>query len=94
MTYGVHEIVQVLGDAFLITSTWRMCQYATRDKQPLKPGFYFVLWPTCTHSPSYDKDARYVGPLPTKLFAEKLKTSAVSLGLLTDHSITSKDVSG
>src|SRR5687768_12736878 len=86
MVYGTYEIVQVLGDMSLITSTWRTCQYAVGDKQPLRPGFYLVLWPAQIASPDFDKHAQYVGPLPSKKFAEKLKTSALSLGLIVPHS--------
>ena len=79
---GTCEVVRVLSDAFLISSTWHRCDYSTRDRQPLRPGFYFVLWPARVSSPGYDRHARYFGPLPTQLLAEQLETSAVSLGLI------------
>ena len=86
MIYGAHEIVQVLGDAFLLTSTWRMCGYVTRDRQPLRPGFYFVLWPAPTDAPGYDRDARYVGPLPSRKAAEALTASAIAFGMIRSDS--------
>ena len=79
MRYGMDEIVQVLGDAFLMmSSTWHTHRYASCDGQRLKPGFYLVLWPARVSSPGYDGHARYFGPLTTKPLAEQLKTNAAS----------------
>jgi hypothetical protein len=49
--YGINEIVQVLSGGVLISSTWRKCHYAIRDRQLLEPGYYFVLWPAPISSP-------------------------------------------
>lgn len=76
-----HEVVQIIGDAFLISSNWRMCRYVTRDKQPLRPGFYYVLWPSPKAS-GRDQYARCFGPFPTKILADKLKVSAIGLGVI------------
>lgn len=51
MKYGINEIVQVLSGGVLISSTWRKCHYAIRDRQLLEPGYYFVLWPAPISSP-------------------------------------------
>jgi|GEM_PF-2601682 len=83
-----HEVIQVIGDAFLISSNWRMCRYVTRDKQPLRPGFYYVLWPSKSKVTSYDQYARCFGPFPRKILADKLKTSAIGLGVINLDSRT------
>ncbi|HVK54914.1 MAG TPA: hypothetical protein VM532_07780 [Burkholderiales bacterium] len=85
MAYRVCEIVQILDDAWLINSTRRTKHYATHDSQPLKPGFYFVLWPATAKPPGYDGRARYLGPLSNKMHAEKLRTSAFALGLIASY---------
>src|SRR5688500_8307421 len=81
-----HEVIQVIGDAFLILSNWRMCRYLTRDKQPLRPGFYYVLWSSRLKTASCEQYARCFGPFPRKILADKLKTSAIGLGVITSDS--------
>jgi hypothetical protein len=84
--YGIDEIVQVLSVGVLINPTWRKCQYTTRDGQRLEPGYYLVLWPAPIIFPVYDQNARFFGPFPTRILAEKLRTSALSLGIITPDS--------
>jgi hypothetical protein len=84
--YGIDEIVQVLSVGVLIDPTWRKCQYTTRDRQRLEPGYYLVLWPAPIIFPVYDQNARFFGPFPTRILAEKLRTSALSLGIITPGS--------
>ena len=94
MRYGACEILQVLSETFLISSTWHMHRYAARDRSPLEPGFYLVLWPAPVSSPRYDGNGRYFGPFPTKLLAEQLQTSAVSLGIIDADSCVSAPAAG
>ena len=94
MRYGACEIIQVLSETFLISSTWHLHRYAARDRQPLKPGFYFVLWPAPVSSCKYDRNGSYFGPFPTKLLAEQLQASAVLLGFVEPDSSVSAQAAG
>jgi len=79
---GTFEIIHVLSDTTLVNSNWRLSSYATPDQQPLRPGFYFVLWPEKTASHNYDANAHYFGPFQTKLLAHHLKNSGISRGII------------
>jgi hypothetical protein len=67
-----HQIVRVVSGHTLITSDLATNRYETRNRQPLTPGIYTVLWPAYVRMPRYDEEARYVGPFRTVEHAKLL----------------------
>jgi|GEM_PF-3122929 len=67
-----HQIVRVVSGQMLITSDLATNRYETRNRQPLTPGIYTVLWPTYVAMPRYNGEARYVGPFKTVEHAKLL----------------------
>ncbi|MES2355877.1 MAG: PilZ domain-containing protein [Pseudomonadota bacterium] len=76
------EIIHVISDTALVNSSWRLSSYATSNKQPLRPGFYFVLWPEKAVTRNYDANAHYFGPFQTKSLANQLKNRGISRGII------------
>lgn len=80
MNSTISEIVQVDGKG------------AVRHSQPvaaavqgrsLAPGFYLVLWSVAKSCREVTRRARCFGPFSERFVAERLKTSAAYLGIIT-----------
>jgi len=69
---AVYEIVRVLDQRSLIDAEACERTYATRAGEGLTPGYYVVIWPAGTRTPTFDASAEYLGPFPAALHA-KLK---------------------
>ncbi|MGE5466006.1 MAG: hypothetical protein ACM3Y9_01150 [Ignavibacteria bacterium] len=78
----MHEIIHVVDVASPSGAARHGLEIEAVDHQPLRAGYYFVLWPLRKGAKKRGK--RYFGPLRTAAEARLLATSAVMLGLAED----------
>ena len=80
MNSTISEIVQVDGKGAARRS---LPIAAAVQRRSLAPGFYLVLWSVAKSCREVTRRARYFGPFSERLVAERLKTSAAYLGIIT-----------
>lgn len=90
MNSTISEIVQIDGRG---AASHSLPIGAAVQLRSLAPGFYLVLWSVAKSCREVTRRARYFGPFSERLVAERLKTSAAYLGILTlRESVAAEDL--
>lgn len=75
------EVIHVLAGGMVLTAAGCLCHHRSRIDAPGNPGWYVVLRPSLAACGDYRSTSAFYGPYPSEQVAQKVKTSALYLGV-------------